>query len=359
MTSSVKTSHLRRSAKSRSAAGWRWLAAGCLIALCLLPGVGAIGQESGGQGGTSAGGSSGSTQGASSMGAAPAAAPAAGQALLYPGEDFTLSPGDLIAVRVFMQPDYEATVRVSAEGAVHLPFIGSVAVTGLKVRQAQTLIADRLRSGEYYRDPEVIIQVLDTVNSTVTLSGEVRAVVPVSNQRSLREVLLTAGGLPANASHTVKIVRQGIAQPIEVRLGPDLAASAAANIPVKPHDFIYITRANVVYVLGAFQKQGAVPLDQAAPLTLLQLTALSGGANFEGRYDDLRIIRTVSSPDGPKRMVVQVDYKKIRQGKANDPVLQADDIVLLPTVAMKAAMKNLGVGGILGLVSLVIAAHGF
>ena len=275
--------------------------------------------------------------------------------MLYPGDDFTLSPGDLIEVRVFMQQDYAATVRLGLDGTVQLPFIGSVPLEGLTVRASQTLIADRLRTGQFYKDPEVIIQVVNTVNGSVSITGEVRATVPVSTQRSLREVLLTAGGLPATASHTVKIVRPGVAEPIVVDLGPDLAASATANIPVHPHDIIQISRASVVYVLGAFAHQGSVPLDQATPLTLLQLAALSGGVNYEGKFDDLRLIRTF----GTERKVVQVDIKKIRDGKERDPILQANDIVFLPTNSMKAVLKSLGVGGVLGLVSLLYTLHSF
>ena len=271
--------------------------------------------------------------------------------LLYPGDDFTLSNGDLINVIVFLQPEYDRTVRVSSEGTVQLPFIGSVFVRGLTVRQVQNLVADRLREGQFYREPEVTVRVLETVNGTVTITGEVRGQVPLTNQRSLREVLLMAGGLPANASHTIKIVRQGVAEPIVVNLGPDLAASSTANIPVFPHDIIQVTRANVVYVLGAFNRQGAVPLDQATPLTLLQLAALSGGINYEGRYNDLRLIRTY----GNERKVVNVDIKKIRDGKADDPILQANDIIFLPTEPMKAALKSLGIGGVIGLVGVLIA----
>lgn len=274
---------------------------------------------------------------------------AADESMLYPDEDFTLSPGDLIEVHVFLQPDYGATVRLGLDGTVQLPFIGSVALEGLTVRTAQTLIADRLRTGQFYRDPQVIIQVVNTVNGSVTITGEIRAAIPVTTQRSLREVLLSAGGLPATASHTVKIVRPGVAEPIVVDLGADLAASESANIPVRPHDIIQITRASVVYVLGAFLRQGSVPLDQATPLTLLQLAALSGGINYEGKYEDLRLIRTV----GSERKVVEVDIKKVRDGKAPDPVLQANDIVFLPTNSMKAILKSLGIGGVLGLVTLV------
>jgi len=279
----------------------------------------------------------------------------ANQSMLYPGEDFKLAPGDLITVEVFLQPEYHMTVRVGLDGSVQLPFIGGVHVEGLTVRAAQTLIADRLRMGDFYANPEVTIQVLDTVNSTVIVTGEVRASVPVSSQRSLREVLLVAGGLPASASHTVKIVRPGVADPIVVELGTDLASSTSANFPVQPHDIIQISRASVVYVMGAFPRQGAVPLDQSTPLTLLQLAALSGGINFEGRYADLRLIRTV----GSERKVVKVDIKKVRDGRAPDPVLQANDIIFLPTDEMKATIKSMGVGGVLGMVSLLYSLHNY
>jgi polysaccharide export outer membrane protein len=324
-----------------------WLVAGLALALGWPAAL--VTAQTGAQGVTTSSGNSGIQN------SAPSSTPTADQSMLYPGDDFTLSPGDLISISLFQQPDYVATVRVSADGAVQLPFIGSVPVQGLTVRAAQRLIADRLRTGQFYKDPEVTIRVLDTVNGAVTITGEIYRIVPVSTQRSLREVLLIAGGLPATASHTIKIVRPGLDAPIVVDLGTDLASSTAANIPVKPHDIIQITRASVVYVLGAFARQGAVPLDQASPLTLLQLAALSGGINFEGRFNDLRLIRTI----GTERTVVEVDIKKIRDGKEKDPILQPNDIVFLPTSAMKGAMKSLGAGSVIGIVSILIAAHAY
>jgi len=79
-------------------------------------------------------------------------------------------------------------------------------------------------------------------------------------------------------------------------------------------------------------------LDQATPLTLLQLAALSGGINYEGKYDDLRLIRTV----GTERKVIDVDIKKIRDARrrSNPP---GQRHVFLPTDDMKAVLKNLGV----------------
>ena len=113
-----------------------------------------------------------------------------------------------------------------------------------------------------------------------------------------------------------------------------------------------VSRVASVYLLGAFKTQGAIPLQQNSPLTLMQVAALGGGAGFEGKYNDLRMIRTV----GLDRKVVQVDIKKVINGKAPDPVLQADDIVFLPTDAMKAAIKSGGISTLMGIASILILA---
>jgi polysaccharide export outer membrane protein len=51
--------------------------------------------------------------------------------------------------------------------------------------------------------------------------------------------------------------------------------------------------------------------------------------------------------------------KKVRDGRAPDPVLQANDIIFLPTDDMKAVLKGLGVGGVLGIVSLLYTIHSY
>jgi polysaccharide export outer membrane protein len=108
----------------------------------------------------------------------------------------------------------------------------------------------------------------------------------------------------------------------------------------------------VVYVLGAFKTQGAIPLQQNAPLTLMKVAALAGGPGFEGQQSDLRIIRSV----GIDRQVVRVDINKVIQGKAPDPVLEPEDIVFLPTNQMKAAIKSGGLSTLLGIASILIVA---
>ena len=109
----------------------------------------------------------------------------------------------------------------------------------------------------------------------------------------------------------------------------------------------------MVYLLGAFKTQGAIPLQQNSPLTLMQVAALAGGTGFEGKYNDLRIVRTV----GFTRQEVKVDVKKVLNGTAPDPILQADDVIFLPSSAMKSALKSGGFGTLIGIISILVFAN--
>jgi polysaccharide export outer membrane protein len=292
-------------------------------------------------------------------------------AILYPGHrDVHLGTEDLLSIHIFGSTEYNPTARVGIDGTIQLPLIGSVQVDGLTIHQAQDLIAQKLVSAGMYRDPQVSIQITDSPNLIATVVGEVHGVVPILGERRLYDVLAVAGsggsgfaggattvvvgggGLPPTASHIITINRPGVPEPITVDLGTDPAKSSVANIPIFPRDTIIVSRVGVVYLLGAFKIQGAIPLQQNSPMTLIKMAALAGGPGFEGKTSDLRIIRSV----GLTRQVVRVDIKKVIDGKAPDPVLQADDIVFLPTSPMKAAIKSGGIGTLLGIVSILLVA---
>lgn len=280
--------------------------------------------------------------------------PTVDPSLLDPGQhDLQITSGDVLVVRIFGQPEFAPAVRVSVDGTIQLPLIGVVPVAGLTVNRAEDLIAERLTNAGMYLNPQVTVQVSESAGQFVTVGGEMHAVVPVNGERRLLEVLAAAGSLPPTASHTVTILRPGVPDPIVVDLGTDPTRSAQSNIRILPRDTILISRVGVVYIVGAFKLQGAIPLQQNSPLTLMQATALSGGVGFEGKYDDLRIIRTV----GLERKLVTVNIKKVMLGNSPDPVLQADDIVFLPSSAMKAAIKSGGIGTLSNLASLVVLAY--
>jgi polysaccharide biosynthesis/export protein len=291
-------------------------------------------------------------------------------AILFPGpRDIYLGTGDVLAVRMYGNSDYAPVVRVGLDGTIQLPLIGNLTVDNLTVHQTQDLIAQKLKAAGMYRDPQVSVQLTESPNQIVTVVGELHGIVPVIGERRLFDVLAAVGagggggggvgattvvvgggGLPSTASHVLTINRYGMAQPIVIDLGTDPAKSALINIPIFPRDTIIVPRVGVVYLLGAFKTQGAIPLQQNSPITLMKVAALAGGAGWEGRFNDLRIIRTT----GTTRQVVKVDISKVINGKVPDPVLQAEDIVFLPTNPMKAAIKNGGISTLLAIVSILI-----
>jgi polysaccharide biosynthesis/export protein len=291
-------------------------------------------------------------------------------AILFPSKrDIYLGDGDLISVHLFANADYAPTVRVGLDGVIQLPLIGNVQVQGLTLNQAQDLIADKLKAAEMFRDPQVSIQIMESPNQVCTVIGELHGVVPILGERRLYDVLAAVGGgssggigvttivvggggLPSTASHIITINRYGAPQPIVVDLGTDPAKSAMADIPIFPRDTIVVPRVGVVYMLGAFKTQGAIPLQQNSPITLMKVTALAGGNLFEGSSGDLRIIRTT----GLTRQVVRVDLKRVIRGQDPDPVLQAEDIVFLPTNPMKAAISSGGISTLLGIASILVLA---
>jgi polysaccharide export outer membrane protein len=274
-------------------------------------------------------------------------------AVLYPGQrEIELGPGDQISVHLYESIDYSnAPLRLSLDGSVQLPLIGIVRLAGLSIHQAEALVGRRLIEAGMYRDPQVSIQLLESPNQIITVTGEVHAVVPsLGGNKRLLDVLAVAGGLPANASHLITINRPGLADPITVDLGPDPLHSAQANIPVYARDTVIVSRVGVVYVLGAFRNQGAIPLVQNSPLTLMQVAALGNGYGWEGELDDVQLVRTV----GLRRSIVHVNLKKVLKGREPDPVLQTDDIVYLPSSSVRAAIKVGGINTLFGILSTII-----
>lgn len=279
--------------------------------------------------------------------------PTTDPALLYPpGREIRLSPGDLLTVNIFGWPDYVPNVRVSLNGLIQLPLINAVQVKGLTVSEAESAIEKRLIDAGMYRKPQVTILVVESPNQVATVTGELHSVIPVMGQRRLQDVLAGAGGLPAMASHMITINRPGVDQPIVVDLGTDPLKSDKNNIPIFGGDTIVISHTGVVYMLGAFKNVGAIPLQSNSPLTLMQATSVAGGAGFQGKLKELRLVRTT----GLDRKVVQINMKRILDGKDPDPVLQADDIVLLPSDMIRSAIKSGGLSTVLGFASILVVA---
>ena len=264
--------------------------------------------------------------------------------------------GDLLRISIFgSTPPFAADARVSLDGRVHLPLAGTLKMEGLSLADAEQTLATRMEELEMYRNPQVSIQLIEGPGHIVTLIGPAHGVVQVVGHKRLFDILSAgaggSGGLPITASPLITIDRPGVPDPIVIDLGSDPARSSAANIPVFAGDTITTGDVGSYYVVGAVKTPGILRLNGTLPTTAMQAIAASGGVLYISKANHAKLIRTVVA----QRSLVEIQLRKVLDGKAPDPILQADDILFVPTDRVKQFFTAGPFTNLLGLALTAIA----
>src|SRR5690554_1875150 len=114
-----------------------------------------------------------------------------------PEQEYVLSPGDIVRITVFQNPELTTEARVSEGGTLTFPLLGSVRVGGQSISGAEATIAGRLREGGFVLKPHVNILPIEMRGNQVVVLGEVdrpgRYPLEIFNQR-LADMVATAGG---------------------------------------------------------------------------------------------------------------------------------------------------------------------
>ncbi|MGI4758542.1 MAG: polysaccharide biosynthesis/export family protein [Janthinobacterium lividum] len=269
--------------------------------------------------------------------------------LFPPDREMQLMAGDLLRVSIYgVVPSYVDIERVSLDGSVRLNLGGVIRVQGLSLKEAEAAIAERFEREQTFHNAQVQIEVTEAPEHTATVIGAVKGSVPIVGHMRLYDVLSRLGGLPANASTVLNIQRPGNALPIVVDIGNDAAHNTAGNIPIFSGDTVTVGQVGFYYVVGAVNKPGPNPLSGSVPTTVLQALSTAGGTNFSAKQNDAQLIRFT----GSQRTAVSVPLKKIIDGKSEDIPLQSDDILLVPSSAIKTAIRN---GGISTAIAIALA----
>ena len=108
------------------------------------------------------------------------------------------------------------------------------------------------------------------------------------------------------------------------------------NVPIYAGDIVKVTRAGIVYVVGAVRKPGGFTVKGNEQMSLLKAIALAEGLSNTSSKGHTRIIRT--DEGSGKRSEIPVELGKILDGKAPDMNLQAADIVFVPNSAGKTVL---------------------
>ena len=106
--------------------------------------------------------------------ATPAATPAAPAASApAPAADYRLSAGDTVRILVFQNPDLTLETRVTEAGAISYPLLGSLRIAGQTVAQVEKRIADGLRDGNFIKQPQVTVSLLQVRGNQASVLGQV------------------------------------------------------------------------------------------------------------------------------------------------------------------------------------------
>lgn len=247
-------------------------------------------------------------------------APGMAQAQATPSGE-TLGVGDTVRVTVFQNPDLTTESRISSKGTIVMPLVGEVQLNGMSPTSAGTRIADQLKKGNFIKNPQVSVGVLQVRSRQVSVLGQVtrpgRYVLDDSGLK-LTDVIALAGGIgPAgDDSVTVMLTRDGKTSQRAIDIAKMYrTGNLSSNFEVENGDTIYVQRAPLFYIYGEVQRAGAYRLEPN--MSVMQALSLGGGVTPRGTDRGIKVHRRTQDE---KFRVVDVQLTD---------AIQADDVIYI------------------------------
>ena len=230
--------------------------------------------------------------------------------------EYRLGSGDVVRINVYQNPDLTLETRVTEAGIVSYPLLGAIRLGGLTVTAAEKLVADGLRSGNFVKQPQVTLVVLQVRGNQAGVLGQVnrpgRYPIEVADMR-LTDLLAMAGGTAQGGADTVVVTGTRNAQPyrIEVDLPTVFAPGGAGqDILIVNGDTAWVDRQPLVYIYGEVQRPGPMRLERG--MTLMQSLATGGGLTQRGTEKGIRVHR--KGADGKVQVITPALDDKMLDG---------------------------------------------
>ncbi len=270
--------------------------------------------------------------------------------------DYRLGPDDQVSIRVVdldkLQLDKESAPKINVNGDLDLPIIGNLHAAGLTLNELKAAIAAKL--SDILQNPSVSVSIVQYRNHPVSVLGEVRnpGVFQVQQSKHLLELISLAGGLAPDAGDKIKVsrVKANGALPLpNVQDDPATgylvgtidvrslmsASDTGLNILVMDGDVIAVSKAELIFVMGAVKKAGGFTLGDHPNVSVLQALSMAEGLDHAAAPKSARLMR--EEKPGQPRTEIAINLKPIMDGSAPDVPLQANDILYVPTSGVKLA----------------------
>lgn len=241
---------------------------------------------------------------------------------------YRIGPSDLLEIKVFQAEELSRQVRVDQRGNVTLPLMGTIRAEGLSQGELEKRLAD-LMGRNLLQNPQVSVFIKEFTAQRVTVEGEVnkQGVYPIAGDVSILQAIAMAGGLAefAAADRVVLFRKQGSGvQSYNVDL--DAIRNGQARDPLlKNDDRIVVQRRHEqrVTVDGEVNSPGVFPFKEQ--ITIMQAIAMARGLSNLAAPEKIVVFRRENGVEN----AYSVNLKEIRAGKAQDPLVQSDDRIMV------------------------------
>lgn len=260
--------------------------------------------------------------------------------------NYRIGIGDVLSVLVpknqLLSTD---TVRVGNDGAIRLPMLeGSIRAKCLTEAELSTEVTQRYK--KYLLDPQVYVTIREFNSNPVAVVGAVNQPGRFQLQRPIRllDLMTYVNGVSPNAGRDVRIIRSPYSQScsanqtgfdsegeedeqiITLSISKVMDGDESANHYIYAGDIIQVSDAEQAYIIGNVRR--AVPVSLKEPVTLSSAIAMAGGVTDGAQIKKIKIMR--QEEDSLNKTELIVNLKDINQRKAEDVLLQPNDIVEVP-----------------------------
>jgi polysaccharide export outer membrane protein len=252
-----------------------------------------------------------------------------------------IGAGDLIDLKVFDTLELSGQLRVDEHGAITLQTGRTLRVAGSTTGQVAATIEKLLRLDEIMLNPHVSVFLVQSAAEGITLLGEVKApgIYSLLGRHSLYDALAAAGGPTQNQGANITITHRGDPGHPEVVQVHSTGYSPSQQVAeVLPGDIVMVSRASIVYLLGDVAKSGAYYIQTGGPITVLNGITMAGGLLRTASTKNAAIIRKI----GNGTRLLPIDLRDVMKLKTVDVVLEAGDILYIPSSEWKRFLQSFG-----------------
>jgi polysaccharide biosynthesis/export protein len=241
--------------------------------------------------------------------------------------EYIISSEDLLEISVYGEADLNTEARVTREGTINYPLLGTIKASGLTARQLEKNITELLEK-DYLVSPQVTVAIKEY--GKVSIIGEVK--IPGSYQMkerlTLAQAIALAGGFTDEADLSrIKVIRTSGAKKETIIVDLDkILNKKALDFDVTAKDTIIVSDFGSFSIGGLVAKPGVYKLRKN--FTVVDAISLAGGFGATAAPNGTKVIRI---ENGEKKVII-VPVARILRGDANskDVILKPEDTVVVP-----------------------------